>query len=121
MRYIKADTFKDLYIKVMEQVYENPDFEAAPRGQKVKECLNAVLELGNPCSNLFKCPTDKSLGIPTAYTKKEMLLYLKATDDVELFSKASPFWATIVNKDNKTINSAYGNLVFNPSLEDGRS
>lgn len=102
-------------------MYNHPDYEAAPRGLKVKECLNACLELTNPLDNLFKCSTDKSLTLPTGYTKKEIALYLSGTDSVTEFCKASMFWDKIKNPDGKTINSAYGNLIFNPSLEDGRS
>lgn len=119
MIYIKSDTFADLYMKAMDAVYNHPEYECSPRGLKIKECTNAVLELTNPYSNLFKC-SDKSLTMPTAYTKKEIALYLSATNSAETFSKATGFWSKIANDDG-TINSAYGNLVFNPSLADGRS
>ena len=56
----------------------------------------------------------------TGYVKKEMALYLRATDDAKEFSKASSFWDNIKTKRGK-INSAYGNLIFNKSLKDGRS
>ena len=41
-------------------------------------------------------------------------------NDIKLFSKASGFWSNIKTKKG-TINSAYGNLIFNSSLKDGRS
>lgn len=119
MIYIKSDNFADLYMKAMDAVYNHPEYECSPRGLKIKECTNAVLELTNPYSNLFKC-SDKSLTMPTAYTKKEIALYLSGTASAETFSKATPFWSKIANSDG-TINSAYGNLIFNPSLADGRS
>lgn len=78
-----------------------------------------MLELSDITSNLFKSD-DKSITMPTGYTKKEIALYLSGTRSAALFAKASPFWGTIKNEDD-TINSAYGNLVFMPSLEDGRS
>ena len=119
MIYIKADNFADLYKKALEKVWFEPDFISSPRGMKVKECLNAVLELTDPTSTLFKCD-DKKLTMPTAYTKRELALYLLATDSASLFTKASPFWGTI-KTGNNTVNSAYGNLIFNKSLADGRS
>lgn len=121
MKYIEGNTFAELYTKVMDQVYNHPDYETAPRGLKIKECLNVVLQLNDPLSNLFKCPADKKLTLPTGYTKKEICLYLNGTDDVNEFCKASAFWDKIKNPDGKTINSAYGNLIFNPSLADGRA
>ena len=121
MKYLEGTTFAELYTKVMDQIYNHPDYESAPRGLKIKECLNVVMQLNNPLSNLFKCQKDKSLTLPTGYTKKEICLYLKGTNSVKEFCKASNFWDKIKNPDGETINSAYGNLIFNPSLEDGRS
>lgn len=121
MKYIEGNTFAELYTKVMDQIYNNPDYESAPRGLKIKECLNVVMQLNNPLSNLFRCPKDKTLTLPTGYTKKEICLYLNGTAAVKDFCKASAFWDKIKNPDGETINSAYGNLIFNPSLEDGRS
>lgn len=120
MKHIHGTNFADLYTKVMDQVLNHPDYETSPRGMKIKECLNVFMEIDNPLDNLFKC-ADKSLTLPTGYTKKEVALYLYGTNRVDLFKKASPFWDTIKNKDGRTINSAYGNLIFNESLDDGRS
>ena len=119
MKYISADTFAELYTKAMDQVYNDPDYITSPRGLKIKECLNVVMELTNPLNNLFKCD-DKSLTLATAYLKKEISLYLAAKNDAKLFATASPFWNKIKNDDD-TVNSAYGHLIFNPSLNDGRS
>jgi thymidylate synthase len=121
MKYIEGNTFAELYSKVIDQIYNHPDYISAPRGLKIKECLNVILQLNNPYSNLFKCSNDKKLTLPTGYTKKEIILYLNSTTKVSEFAKASNFWNNIVNPDGETINSAYGNLIFNPSLDDGRS
>lgn len=121
MKYLEGNTFAELYAKAMEQVYCHPDYETAPRSQKIKECLNVVMQVNNPLSNLFKCSKDKSLTLPTRYTKKEICLYLNGTNKLADFCKASSFWDKIKNPDGVTVNSAYGNLIFNPSLADGRS
>lgn len=120
MKYIKGKNFAELYTKVMDQILNHPDYEAAPRGMKIRECLNVFMEIEDPTDNLFRCPSNKALTLPTGYTKKEVALYLHATNECQLFAKASPFWNKIANEDG-TINSAYGNLIFNESLEDGRS
>ena len=119
MRIIQGKNFAELYNKVMDNVYNNFDYETAPRGQKIRECINVAMVIEDPYDNLFKFE-DKTLTLPSKYTKKEMCLYLNATDKLPLFEKASPFWKKIANDDG-TVNSAYGNLIFNPSLEDGRS
>lgn len=116
---IKDKTFAGLYKQAICKVFNEPDFVCSPRGQKVKECLDVCLELEDIKSNLFKCD-DKKLTMPSGYTKREIALYLSATNDAKMFAKASPFWDTIKNADGTT-NSAYGNLIFNSSLKDGRS
>ena len=119
MRIIQGKNFAELYNKVMDNVYNNFDYETAPRGQKIRECINVAMVIEDPYDNLFKFE-DKTLTLPSKYTKKEMCLYLNATDKLSLFEKASPFWKKIANDDG-TVNSAYGNLIFNSSLDDGRS
>lgn len=119
MKLIEGNTFADVYHKSMEMLFSHPDYESKPRGLEVRECLNVGLHIEDPTKNLFKYE-DKSLTLPTGYVKKEMCLYLLATDDAKEFSKASSFWNNIKTKNGK-INSAYGNLIFNKSLKDGRS
>ena len=119
MKMIVGDTFADVYEKSMDLLLNNPEYKTRPRGLDIHECLNVGLVIEDPSKNLFKYD-DKSLTMPTGYVKKEMCLYLMATDDAQMFAKASSFWNGIKTKQDK-INSAYGNLIFNPSLKDGRS
>ena len=119
MRMIVGESFADVYDKAMDMLLNNYEYKTAPRGLDIHECLNVGLYIENPTLNLFKYE-DKSLTLPTGYVKKEMCLYLLGSDDARDFSKASKFWDNIKTKQGK-INSAYGNLIFNKSLEDGRS
>ena len=119
MRMIIGESFADVYDKAMDMLLNNYEYKTAPRGLDIHECLNVGLYIENPTLNLFKYE-DKSLTLPTGYVKKEMCLYLLGSDDARDFSKASKFWDSIKTKQGK-INSAYGNLIFNKSLEDGRS
>lgn len=119
MRMIVGESFADIYDKAMDMLLNNYEYKTAPRGLDIHECLNVGLYIENPTRNLFKYE-DKSLTLPTGYVKKEMCLYLLGSDDARDFSKASKFWDNIKTKQGK-INSAYGNLIFNKSLEDGRS
>lgn len=116
---IVGESFADVYDKAMDMLLNNYEYKTAPRGLDIHECLNVGLYIENPTLNLFKYE-DKSLTLPTGYVKKEMCLYLLGSDDARDFSKASKFWDNIKTKQGK-INSAYGNLIFNKSLEDGRS
>ena len=119
MKMIEGNSFAEVYEKAMDLLLNNYEYASKPRGFDVHECLNVGLFIEDPSKNLFKYE-DKSLTLPTGYVKKEMALYLRATDDADEFAKASPFWSKIAT-ENGTINSAYGNLIFNKSLEDGRS
>ena len=119
MRMIVGESFADVYSKAMNMLLNNYEYKTSPRGLDIHECLNVGLYIENPTLNLFKYE-DKSLTLPTGYVKKEMCLYLLGSDDARDFSKASKFWDNIKTKQGK-INSAYGNLIFNKSLEDGRS
>lgn len=119
MRMIMGETFASVYERAMQMLLEKPEYKSKPRGLEVHECLNVGLYIDDPASNLFKYD-DKSLTLPTGYVKKEMCLYLAASNDANDFTKASSFWDKIKTIDGK-INSAYGNLIFNPSLADGRS
>ena len=119
MKMIEGKSFAEVYEKAMDMLLNSPEYATKPRGLDIHECLNVGLFIEDPSKNLFRYD-DKSLTLPTGYVKKEMCLYLMATDDAKLFAKASGFWNAIKTKAGK-INSAYGNLIFNPSLKDGRS
>lgn len=119
MKMIVGNSFAEVYEKAMDLLFNNYEYASKPRGLEVRECLNVGLCIKDPSKNLFRYE-DKSLTLPTGYVKKEMALYLRATDDAKEFSKASNFWDSIKTKNGK-INSAYGNLIFNKSLKDGRS
>ena len=119
MRMIVGNSFAEVYEKSMDMLLNKYEYASKPRGLEVRECLNVGLYIEDPSKNLFKYD-DKTLTLPTGYVKKEMALYLRATNDAKDFSKASGFWDNIKTKKG-TINSAYGNLIFNKSLKDGRS
>ena len=119
MRMIVGESFASVYSMAMSTLLYNYEYKTSPRGLDIHECLNVGLYIEDPTHNLFKYE-DKSLTLPTGYVKKEMCLYLLGSEDARDFIKASKFWDGIKTKSGK-INSAYGNLIFNKSLKDGRS
>jgi len=106
---IKGKTFASVYQQAMQCVMHDYDYESAPRGQKIRECLNVILELEDPTSNLF---VNAYRSPPLKYLKNELLLYLSGRNDRSGFERASKFWGNIANDDG-TINSAYGHLIWN--------
>ena len=44
--------FTEAYRELLQDVYTNPDFESAPRGQKIREKLGFTFKLTNPRNRL---------------------------------------------------------------------
>jgi len=109
MRVIKGDNFADLNKNICNELMTNPEYETAPRGQKIKEISDAILINQDPTSNLFM---NKARDIPLKYLAGELLWYFSGRNDHAFISRFSNFWSKIINDDG-TCNSAYGNLLFN--------
>lgn len=105
---IKANSFAKLYGKALDLVINEPDFICAPRGQKIKECINVTLMLEDPLNNLFN---NEIRQFPKKYLANELDLYLRCVNSGEEFGKHAKLWLDITNPDG-TVNSAYGHLVF---------
>jgi len=91
-------------------VYENPTFEAAPRGQKVKEILGASFTILNPRDRI---PYVVGRKFSVTYMVAELLWYLSGNNETEWISKYSNFWKDI-SDDGVTANSAYGSRLLKP-------
>jgi len=112
---IRRMSFCDAYHNMLDNVINKPEFITSPRGLKIKEILNAKIEITCPHYNLFKNPVRS---VPKQYLANELLLYFSGRKDAQSFEKASSFWGQIKNDDD-TINSAYGNLLFTEMNENG--
>ncbi len=117
MRVIKGDNFADLYKNICYELMTNPEYETAPRGQKIKEISDAILINQDPTSNLFM---NKARDVPLKYLAGELLWYFSGRNDLDFISRFSSFWNNIANEDG-TCNSAYGNLLFNIKDAGGKS
>lgn len=104
-----ADSFAELFHHAINDCMKNPEFESAPRGQKIKELTDVQLLLSNPTNNLFNNP---ARGVNKRYLAGELIWYFSGDDSIEYIQKYSRFWGRIQNDDG-TLNSAYGNLIFN--------
>ncbi len=109
MRVIKGKNFAELYKNICNELMTNPEYESAPRGQKIKEISDAILINEDPTSNLF---LNKARDVPLKYLAGELLWYFSGRNDLSFISNFSSFWKNISNEDG-TCNSAYGNLLFN--------
>lgn len=105
---IVSNSFSQAYQSVLGELLKSPQFVCSPRDQKIKEILNAQIEILNPTSILFN---NDARSLPLKYLANELLLYFKGTNKVDDFGKASAFWKQLANTDG-TVNSAYGHLIF---------
>lgn len=105
---IKASSFAEAYKQLSETLLNSFQHESSPRGFKIRECLNQVITITNPYSNMFSniC-REPNLD----YLLSELKLYFSGNNNSIDFSQASKFWENLKNTDG-TINSAYGYLLF---------
>ena len=103
-------SFTHCYLSLVRNVYESPQFESAPRGQKVKEIVGASFTILNPRDRI---PYVAGRKFSITYMVAELLWYLSANDKTEWISKYSSFWKDI-SDDGITANSAYGARLFKP-------
>jgi len=107
--------YKDIheaYLSTLKDVYFNPDYRAAPRGLPIREKLDYSFTIEDPVAEPIRTK-DEDRNITIAdYTMKEVELYNSCSNNVDDFAKASKFWKQIANPDGKTINSAYGYLIW---------
>ena len=111
-------SFTHCYLSLVRQIYENPTYESAPRGQKVKEQLGASFTITNPRDRI---PYVTGRKFSITYMVAEMLWYLSGNDKTDWISKYSNFWKDI-SDDGVTANSAYGARLFakHPKIAGGR-
>lgn len=103
-------SFTDAYHSLFRRVNKYFDFEAAPRGQKIKESLGVQFKIDNPRDRIPFVPERKwSL----SYFVAETLWYVSGDNSTEWISRYAPFWRDI-SDDGKTANSAYGSRIFLP-------
>lgn len=119
-------TPSEAYLGTLADVYDNPQFICAPRGQDIREALDYKFVIEKPDSNSIITKDLKRNKVIKLYTDKEKELYNSGSNSVEDFIEASKFWGEIANPDG-TVNSAYGYLVKhnkshgNPMYELGAS
>lgn len=106
--FIECYSFAKAYEELSSKILHNFEHESSPRNYKINEILNFIIQIKNPYSNLF---FNENRSPSLKYLKDELKLYFSGSNNLEEFGKASKFWLKLSN-DDKTINSAYGYLLF---------
>ena len=104
-------TTDEAYREVLRDVFNNPDYRAAPRGLPIREKVDYSFSVLNPTSSPIKTADEERNKTIADYTAKEVALYDSGTNKVAAFAEASKFWLKLANPDG-TINSAYGHLLW---------
>lgn len=107
---MKYENLHDAYLGTLADVYDNPQFICAPRGQNIREVLDYKFVIENPVAEPIVTKDPERNKIIESYTEKECDLYNSGTNSAEDFGKASKFWLKLANPDG-TVNSAYGHLI----------
>lgn len=110
----KGKTFAECYQASLIHLTSHGIVNKA-RGTVSKELLDVALEIEDPSSCFYANETRSS---QFKYVAAELLWYYMGRNDVEFISKYAKFWERIQNPDG-TVNSAYGNLIFNEKNEHG--
>ncbi len=115
MRHYKSRTFAQVYYELLNDLMNNPEYVCSPRDQKINEIMNVVIEIEDPTMNLY---TNTRRSSQMKYIAAELVYYFSGRNDLEYIEKYAKFWKDIANEDG-TVNSAYGNLIFNCKNEHG--
>jgi len=115
-RFIQGNTFATVYEKLLRELTKNPEYtDTAPRGMKIKEIRDVVLEISDSTKNLF---TNSVRGVDETYLAGELLWYLSARRDLEFIKTYSKFWEKIADASGN-LNSAYGFQLWDNANEHG--
>lgn len=114
MKVFKGQSFADVYRDSLTALLHNPQYESSPRGMACKENTDVSLVINNPIEAFYD---NDRRGSQLKYIAAELVWYFNASADVNFINKYATFWNHIKNDDD-TVNSSYGNLLFNPSIEE---
>jgi hypothetical protein len=110
MKSYTFNTPSEAYLAVLKDVYENPMYICAPRGLKIHEITDVMIEIKHPDSSPLVTNDIERNKTIASYTQKEKEVYESGSTDVKDFEKISKFWGKLANPDG-TVNSAYGYLI----------
>jgi thymidylate synthase len=95
----------------MRELAEDLECESAPRGKPIKELIASSFTLTDPRNRLITSPARK---MNYGFSVGEFCWYLRGDTDLETMVYYNKRMAQF-SDDGKTINSAYGDRMFNPT------
>lgn len=110
--HVKGRNATEAFENAIVTLKVDPDFICSPRGQKIHECINAVVEVDDIHDNVVWTPDRK---ISLKYLVAELCWYLSGDQSrigANAIAHYAKFWDYIRNPDG-TLNSNYGHYIFN--------
>lgn len=115
MRAYFGPNIAEIFEMVLDDLWNDPDFIASPRGMEVREIRDCSMEIDNPMLNIY---TNKFRSSPLKYIAAEILWYFSGTNNPTYIENYASLWKSLHNTDG-TVNSSYGNLLFSEQNEHG--
>lgn len=103
-----ADNLDDIHECLVQELLESPDYEASPRGQRIKELVGASFTLMNPRARLI---ASKVRNVNYGFAVGEFCWYARGDEDLETMAYYNKRMSQF-SDDGKTLNSAYGARIF---------
>lgn len=105
---IETDYFSEAYEKLLRALLKDPEYQSAPRDQKINEITNCKFTIRDPKQCFY---VNERRSSQFKYIAAELLWYLSGDKSVDFISQFSKFWKKLENCDD-TVNSNYGWLLF---------
>ena len=105
---IETDYFSEAYEALLRALLKNPEYQSAPREQKINEITNFKFTIRRPEYCFY---ANERRSSQFKYIAAELLWYLSGDKSVDFISQFSKFWKKLENCDD-TVNSNYGWLLF---------
>ena len=99
-----GDNFDELYMRVLHDINEHPEYETAPRGMKIRETIAPTLVLLDPRARLLANPAREA---NYGFAVGEFIWYLLGKNDLETMIYYNKRMKDF-SDDGRTLNSAYG-------------
>lgn len=112
--HVSFDSLESIHSCLMTTLLEDPDCEAAPRGKPIRELIAASFTLMNPRNRLVFSP---ARAVNYGFGVGELCWYVRGDRDLATMHYYNRRMAQF-SDDGETINSAYGNRMFQPRWRD---
>lgn len=103
-----SDSLEDIHKTLMSTLYDDYDFESAPRGKPIRELIAASFTLINPRNRIITSPTRN---VNYGFAVGELCWYIRGDNDLHTMQYYNKRMSQFSN-DGQTINSAYGYRMF---------